>query len=689
MLGLEQYEQIGRAGGIDQSENPRPNTVHDVNNIQTVNGRWQSRPGFQFVNNGWAVETLAIGNLFAEYLFDARYSQSSYRNTIIIGYHRSNLTQRFKVKSGNTWSTLTPTGVTLSASNAQKKFGYVRSLRQYEREGGGDTPATKYTPCLVFGNGEDPTLVYHQADSGTDKIEALESVDGGFSDQTYLDEPPRAKFFVEHKNRIFALNTSDSSNRVYHTGPNDAGVWTANVWPGTYNFDVGDGTAITGAVSIGDQMLIFKENEIWSLSGEGFDGAWSLQRIDAQNGSLPHCVIYCEHGLFFMNRQGVYRWDNGVARRISHPRLQKSWAECTWDDANGKFRYALYDPREKRILFSISYRNDLLAYFVYNIEADTWDRWGEHPGSAYKVMDSAQIVYFPSWGGVATRWDGSVQELILMGKGPLLTLQRQGVDAYWDGSPYEYAVHWYIHGNEIFKKDNEHKHIIDAVIYGKKTGKWKLKFVPCFDGKGLVESWMYGVPSDQYNIVVDDVIASREHEVNTPVNLGAQYDGVGKVRMYDMRLMGESHYFITRDKYLDTPTGAGKVKVDDAEEVPVFLGFPPGTVLYCLSHVDLDTLPTPKPVEEILFDMYDSDDALFDDSGTTWDNSFYVSELDEKFTQTVNRYGTRVRIYLTNIATLYMDGVDDPPTDYNFAKHTILDVAGWGFWYRRRGFVKR
>lgn len=621
------------------------------------------------------------GNCIFEYFKDSRY-QTSHRDTIVIGYSDI-YNQYFKVKQGDSWNTVAPTGVTVEHGR-HKRYTALRCLRQWSPT---DDAPTYYTPCVVFGNGEDPTLVYHQADDGVDKIEALESIDGGFSDQTYLGEPPRAKFFVEHKKRIFALNCSDGSNRVYTSGPNDAGVWSANVWPSSYNFDVGDGAPLTGAISLGDQMLIFKEHEIWVLSGEGYDGAWSLQRIDDQNGSLPYCIVKCEAGIYFMNRVGIYRWD-GSARRISHPRLQNAWRQCSWTDNVGavqkKIWFAIYDPMGKRILFAIGYKNSIDGAFVYNTEVDTWDRWGAHPDSARELFH----VGFPGWGSVVDHWSGNTSEIMGLYHYPLVFRENQ----YFDRPTIsqEIPIHWYIMSHELFRDDNEYKYLRDGVVFGKKTGDWKLKFIPCFDGESLTKSWMYGVPSDQYNVVVDTDVNDREHDVNEPVNLDATYDSIGQVRIFDLRLLGQS-YTLGGDRYLDEPSGSGKVKFLDSEDPLNNSGIPGGTILYSLKYVS-DGSVEAKPPEEILFEMRDSTDAIYYENatGSTWDNAFWLDDMDEKFTQTINRYGTRVRIYLTNIGTLWIDGSGiDEPSQYTFAKKTNLDIVGWGFWYRRLGYVRR
>jgi hypothetical protein len=97
-----------------------------------------------------------------------------------------------------------------------------------------------------------------------------ETADADLGTSLVLDNtvPPKSKFVILHKDRIFYLNCPDETDgatlgRWSKVGEGDAAP-TANY----QYFDRKDGEDITGAASVGDYLLVFKRNKIFVVEGD-------------------------------------------------------------------------------------------------------------------------------------------------------------------------------------------------------------------------------------------------------------------------------------------------------------------------------------------------------------------------------------------------------------------------------------
>ena len=73
--GLIELGQFGEPGGIDQSNNPAPNTVRDARNLDSSGSYWKLRPAWRFLS---ALKTTPIDisspfTFCAEIIPDKRY----------------------------------------------------------------------------------------------------------------------------------------------------------------------------------------------------------------------------------------------------------------------------------------------------------------------------------------------------------------------------------------------------------------------------------------------------------------------------------------------------------------------------------------------------------------------------------------------------------------------------------------
>jgi len=145
--------------------------------------------------------------------------------------------------------------------------------------------------------------------------------------------PPRGSILAWHKERAFMAGSNEGS-RSYPGYA--AGEW-GNVlffseldepyyWPGDNIIVVGDDAPITGLVSWGDYLVVFKQNGVWTVTGWGTDDF----RVTQQAG-LPGCVgngAYCAAppGVAWLAADGYYFWNGAELRQLVEISDETPWA---------------------------------------------------------------------------------------------------------------------------------------------------------------------------------------------------------------------------------------------------------------------------------------------------------------------------------------------------------------------------
>ena len=150
---------------------------------------------------------------------------------------------------------------------------------------------------------------YSDATALTDGILLAGEVEGD-RPNTRLGSTTTVKYPTLHFSRLFwASQETDKTNRI---------VWSKVSAPFAYPsglyFDVGDAKPITRIVPFLDDLIIFKEDSIWRLSGNT-ESAFQLTRTPATVGcDMPFTVVKLQDRIMFTNSQGVWFFDGVTAR---------------------------------------------------------------------------------------------------------------------------------------------------------------------------------------------------------------------------------------------------------------------------------------------------------------------------------------------------------------------------------------
>ena len=127
---------------------------------------------------------------------------------------------------------------------------------------------------------------------------------------------PKAQYVAQWNNHVWVGNTYEGGNTKYRlrwSNLNDAEKWTAADYVDVDKGEAGD--YITGLVSAGDRIVVFKSNSIYAVYGFDSD-SFQLVNITKTVGSIPlSSPVATPYGVFFWHdRSGVHvLGQNGTA----------------------------------------------------------------------------------------------------------------------------------------------------------------------------------------------------------------------------------------------------------------------------------------------------------------------------------------------------------------------------------------
>lgn len=197
---------------------------------------------------------------------------------------------------------------------------------------------------------------------------------------------PNSNTSAWHKSRIFS-DVSGTPGRIAFSGPVAPGSWaatpTAALDSGTIDVGVEDEESITGLVSLGDLLLIFKVNSTWVMYTNGLSADWVLRKIGSIGAapSYGNASTYYYNGeVYFVSRIGIYKTNGNSFINIS----EKVWGATENNfalyPAHGQGQWRITRFVEHLIItghFEL-YLNAGLATgyaYTYNLNTGAWTTW--------------------------------------------------------------------------------------------------------------------------------------------------------------------------------------------------------------------------------------------------------------------------------------------------------------------------
>jgi len=173
---------------------------------------------------------------------------------------------------------------------------------------------------------------------------------------TWRNPPERLKYITYYKDRLYAVSAADRSRPLY-SDLAEPESWHYDNW---LEVRVDGGGFVTGFVAHGNSLYIFKDREVWALTGDP-DASPTLQALSGgeRTGSQTEIGIGCTaprsiatYGedliLFYSSLYGVYKIQNGQILPVSQGQdilgLSDDTSGVVWVDNKGEVFYTLSPP---------------------------------------------------------------------------------------------------------------------------------------------------------------------------------------------------------------------------------------------------------------------------------------------------------------------------------------------------------
>lgn len=249
--------------------------------------------------------------------------------------------------------------------------------------------------CYVYDNIDEVWRAQNQSLSGNLKAEFRTFLDYLFmvnysndtrvydgstwSTSTNVTGAPKAKYIEIYGNKVYLANVVIQPNpypsRVYYSSLPISGAitWTTTEDTGDYfEVDTNDNDMIRGLGVNSNRLLIFKE-----YSFHTWDGYTRLKIQGAPGTTSQKSVVNIDQWTYYFNRDGVFRWNGGVAEFISNevkPYTDGISAATSYGICAGEKdkRYLLYLGEVTNNQENIEERRILLDFDTTN------ERWSIH-----------------------------------------------------------------------------------------------------------------------------------------------------------------------------------------------------------------------------------------------------------------------------------------------------------------------
>ena len=190
---------------------------------------------------------------------------------------------------------------------------------------------------------------------------------GGLIKAISVSSAPYGDFLTLHRERIWIARMVSST--VYYSNAFNPTDWTTAGQTGEIKIETGDGDRIIGIANLLDDIIIFKQNTMWRVSGD-IPSEYSLSQVYAEQGvKYPESICSDGSYCFFAGADGIYQYTGNDAVPVLTDAIKNWWKslvagsipsrdiKCTLNDGilhvwnigslNGK--QISYDVRKKRI----------------------------------------------------------------------------------------------------------------------------------------------------------------------------------------------------------------------------------------------------------------------------------------------------------------------------------------------------
>jgi hypothetical protein len=492
--------------GIWQGPNPPPGSFRDMCNLQISGDYITRRPGIQQITGVGTTGSVLCAFKFGSTINYPYHGTDSSRD-ILSGTPHYVFLNNGSTYRGYAFSGTEPSSAAVQISflhddydGTSERINHVNALWKTTTT----NSSVLYLPCEVLCNGKSCPSIYIPSGSrttfGDDRpvVRLLDSIDAGDSSVSYLTDPPICKYVAKFKERIFMAGGDEHPRTVFFSAPDSSGVFIANAWPSSYNFDVGGGDRITGLVATQDVLYVFKENSIYVISGDGVGGNWSVDCLSDSVGAIfGDTCIGTPEGVFFVSPGGLCVIKDGNIANISSLALVDIWKRVS--TKSDKW-WTVYDPIKRRVLFfgnvltgtASSYSNQIFVYDIDNVAIYRWgatlvDELDRNSTSPVSTTAFTQV-YFAEF------LDGYIGKgCVVLRTGSITPGAGIQIGVFLDGNEYDTQstliatadnpILWRLETNNLPAQNNKIVLLRNVIVNAVKTGDWDILIRPVLDGK--------------------------------------------------------------------------------------------------------------------------------------------------------------------------------------------------------------
>lgn len=340
-------------------------------------------------------ETLSPGNLNVVYdTVQSVMSRKGYTKVLttsltnfiggMFSLYQSNGTKQLVYQSGQNWYRYNNAGGSTLITGVPANF---TTNQQWDLD--------EYLDNIYGGNGIDPLIVYNGM--------TYSVANAGITPQ----------FLKIHKNRIYCANRNSST--IYFSDAGNPSSFPVNNF---IQINTNDGQNIAGIDDILDNLVIFKDDSIWILTGEplGAGNTTTIGNLQLRQANSPagcsafRSICKVEQTLLFMHHSGIYALQNYSAQLIS-PYLQN-----TFESMNPGFLnlcWAIYNTTEKKYILgypsATSTTPDMAI--VYDVISKQYSLFDHVPGGCatnyrFTGLEASVIVGDPNKGNIYQWFQG-------------------------------------------------------------------------------------------------------------------------------------------------------------------------------------------------------------------------------------------------------------------------------------------
>lgn len=291
-------------------------------------------------------------------------------------------------------------------SDGTKQLVYQSSQNWYKYDNAGGSTAITGTPATFTTDKQWDLDEYQDTIYGGNGVDGLIAYNG--STYSIANSGITPQFVKIHKNRVYCANKNSST--IYFS---DAGSPTSFPVNNFILINTNDGQNITGIDDILDNLVIFKDDSVWIMTGEplGSGNTTTIGNLQLRQANSPvgcsafRTICKVEQTLFFLHYSGLYALQNYSVTLIS------SQLNATFQNSMNpgfiQLAWGVYNDQEKKYVVGFPSSTSVVPdmAIVYHLTPNEYTIWDHIPGGCaanyrFSGLTKSVVLGDPSMGNI-------------------------------------------------------------------------------------------------------------------------------------------------------------------------------------------------------------------------------------------------------------------------------------------------